>query len=388
MPQAYAPCLNYSNLLHGEELVYPDFRIHMPFSINAEHNKTLFNFIKPRFRVEGDWAYYLNQHGRNFVFANTTYENNPLPHWAASCCMCEGNPAPHQQFTPARNLIGSVQQEVMFAASPDSYSFQHWNDRTAMMLTQARHLLSNTTKYIVAPPREHTVATHWQLMSNVTADRLIPPGKVNAAKFIYSCDTPLLHPYLAQRSSEIMLTAAGLDPRGVPWDQRKVVLLINRKQDSGVRNGGERHWNNYDECKQKLQQLLQKRGKGEILEEWDLAKFKSLQDIMRFWNTQVRGAVGVHGGALMNVLWTTPGTVIFEIWPVTADKKRSRAYNLYWEMTALKNSAYWWFHAQSDERWNVNVDCDLLAQAMNTGLTDKTALMLDQFYQGTKWSTR
>lgn len=90
----------------------------------------------------------------------------------------------------------------------------------------------------------------------------------------------------------------------------------------------------------------------------------------------------------MNVLWATPGTVVLEIWPVTADKKRSRAYNLYWELTTLKNSLYWWFYAQSDERWNVNVDCDLLAQALDKGLTEKTAPMLDHFYQGTKWSTR
>jgi hypothetical protein len=262
----------------------------MPFSVNAEHNQTLYNFIKPRFRVQGDWAYYLNQHGRNFVFANTSYENNPPPNWAQTCCMCEGTPAKHNQFTPGRNLTGTVQEEVMFAASPDSNSFQHWRDRTAMMLTQARHLLSNTTKYIVAPPKDHTVAAHWQLLANAGGDRLIPPGTVQAAKFIYSCDTPLLHPYLVQRMSEHMLMAAGLEPKGLPWEQRKVVLLIGRNKDSGVHNGFERHWNNYDECKPKLEQLLQQRGKGERLEEWNLSKFSSLQDIMRFWNTQVRPA--------------------------------------------------------------------------------------------------
>jgi hypothetical protein len=264
-----------------------DYRIRMPRAVNAAHNGTLYGFIKPRFRLHGEWAYYLNQHGRSFVFANTSYENNPVPHWSSSCCMCEGAPALHTQFTPGKPLTEHAEDEVMFAASPDSNSFQHWRDRTAMMLTQARHLQSPATKYITSLPRDSTVSAHWELAANATAQRLIPPKVVHARKFIYSCDTPLLHPYLVQRMSETMLEAAGLDPAGTAWDSRKVLLLIGRNKDSGVHNGFERHWNNYDECKPKLEQLLQRRGQGERLEEWDLSKFSSLEDIMKYWNTQV-----------------------------------------------------------------------------------------------------
>jgi hypothetical protein len=263
----------------------------MPLAVNKEHGDILSKFLKARFRIQGKWAYYLNQHGRNFVFANTSYNMDPPPNWAPRCCMCEGKPAGHTQFTEERDFSatsGPVEEEVMFAASPDSNSFQHWRDRTALMLTQAQHLLKPSTKFIAAPPRDHTVATHWQLIRNVTASGLIYPGPVNARKFIYSCDTPLLHPYLVQRMSENMLAAAGVDPQGVPWDQRKVVLLIGRNNDAGVSNGHERHWVNYEQCKPQLEALLQRRGQGEVLVEWDLDSFGSLQDIMKFWNTQVR----------------------------------------------------------------------------------------------------
>ncbi|KAF6251788.1 hypothetical protein COO60DRAFT_1274715 [Scenedesmus sp. NREL 46B-D3] len=391
MPRAYAPCLNYTNLLRGEELVYPDYRIRMPLSVNEEHSDILNKFIKARFRVQGKWAYYLNQHGRNFVFANTSYILDPPPSWARQCCMCEGKPAGHTQFAQARDFSAAgidVEEEVMFAASPDSGTFQHWRDRTAMMLTQAQHLLKPSTKFIASPPRDDTVTTHWQLIRNVTKDRLISPRPVNARKFIYSCDTPLLHPYLVQRMSEIMLAAAGVDPRGVPWDQRKVVLLIGRNNDAGVHNGHERRWNNYDACKPKLEALLQRRGQGEQLVEWDLRKFSSLQDIMKFWNTQVRGAVGVHGSGLMNVHWASPGTVLYEIWPVTSDKNASRGLNVFWEQAALKGAAYWWFHSESDAKWNVNVDCDLLAEALDKGLRADNPPMLEPFYQGVMWSTK
>jgi hypothetical protein len=274
-----------------------DYRIRMPLAVNKQHNDILSKFIRSRFRVQGNWAYYLNQHGRNFVFANTSYGFNPPPHWAPQCCMCEGKPAGHSQFTTAQDFTtaaaaaGQVEDEVMFAASPDSGFFQHWRDRTALMLTQAQHLLSPKTKFITDLPSDQTVATHWELIRNVTPGQIIPPDVVKARKFIYSCDTPLLHPYLVQRMSENMLAAAGVDPQGVPWDQRKVVLLIGRNNDAGVHNGHERRWNNYEQCKPKIEALLQRRGQGERIVEWDLSQFGSLQDIMKFWNSQVRFVV-------------------------------------------------------------------------------------------------
>ncbi|WIA21266.1 hypothetical protein OEZ85_000500 [Tetradesmus obliquus] len=392
MPQAYAPCLNYTNLLRGEELVYPDYRIRLPLSVNQQHSDILTKFIKARFRVQGKWAYYLNQHGRNFVFANTSYQMNPPPHWANQCCMCEGKPAGHSQFTvPQAELpgdAGEVQDEVMFAASPDSSFFQHWRDRTALMLTQADHLLNPNTQFIASPAADETVTEHWQLINNITEDRLIPPQVLYARKFIYSCDTPLLHPYLVQRMSENMLAAAGIDAAGTPWDQRKAVLLIGRNKDAGVQNGHERRWNNYDQCKVKIEALLQRRGQGEKLVEWDLSSFSSLQDIMRFWNTQVRAAVGVHGSGLMNVHWASPGTILYEIWPVTPDKSATRGLNVFWEQAALKGASYYWFHAESQGEWNVDVDCDLLVEALNKGLRPDNPPMLEPFYQGTMWSTR
>eukprot|EP00882_Tetradesmus_deserticola_P030933 GHRQ01034947.1.p1 GENE.GHRQ01034947.1~~GHRQ01034947.1.p1 ORF type:complete len:251 (-),score=102.83 GHRQ01034947.1:63-731(-) len=214
---------------------------------------------------------------------------DPKPTWSSTCCMCEGVPAGHAQFAQQGSFTAGsdVQEEVMFAATPDSNAFQHWRDRTALMLTQAQHLLTPRTKFIAELPRDHTVSAHWRLLGNITDDRLLYPRATSARRFIYSCDTPLLHPYLVQRMSETMLAAAGLDPRGVPWEQRKVVLVIGRNKDAGVRNGHERRWNNYDACKPKLKARLQQRNQGERLVEWDLSKFGSLQDIMRFWNTEV-----------------------------------------------------------------------------------------------------
>jgi molybdopterin-guanine dinucleotide biosynthesis protein A len=87
------------------------------------------------------------------------------------------------------------------------------------------------------------VADSWRFLANVTqaSQQLLTPGpSITAASLIYACDTPLVHPYLVQRVSEQSLAAAGLDPRGVPAAERKVVLLVTRMGDKAVLNGGRR----------------------------------------------------------------------------------------------------------------------------------------------------
>jgi len=80
-------------------------------------------------------------------------------------------------------------------------------------------------------------------MANVTnlAAQLLPPGmEVHAESFIFACDTPLVHPYLMARSSETMLAGAGLNPKGRPLAERKVVVLLTRMNDPHASNGGRR----------------------------------------------------------------------------------------------------------------------------------------------------
>lgn len=88
-----------------------------------------------------------------------------------------------------------------------------------------------------------SVRDGWRLLGNVTQPQtqLLPPTvEVQARSFIFACDTPLIHPYLMQRSAELMLEAAGLDPRGKPLAERKVVLLATRMNDKNAKNGGRR----------------------------------------------------------------------------------------------------------------------------------------------------
>lgn len=57
-----------------------------------------------------------------------------------------------------------------------------------------------------------------------------------------------------------------------------------------------------------IEHLLHKRNQSEVLELWDLMRFKDHIPLMRYWSTEVRAVIGMHGGALYNVQYATPPT--------------------------------------------------------------------------------
>jgi hypothetical protein len=144
----------------AEEVVYPDFAIRAPHYTKPTHGNIIEKHLEMRFRREwcaktgAFWYYYLNQHGRNLVFHNTTYSpGNPPSSWSSDGRHCmSGHLAQHSQFS-VLSAAGNMHSSVMFAASPDSHSFQHWSDRVAMMLVQTERLRGSATKYISSTPR-------------------------------------------------------------------------------------------------------------------------------------------------------------------------------------------------------------------------------------------
>ena len=90
----------------------------------------------------------MNLQGRSLRFANTSYAGSPRTGWGTGACMGE-DPVDLSVFGPKAFPPGAtVHDDLMFAASPDSYSFQHFLDRVAVMLGSTPHLRSNATAYI------------------------------------------------------------------------------------------------------------------------------------------------------------------------------------------------------------------------------------------------
>lgn len=168
MPRQWAPCMNFSNLLVAEEILYPDFRILFPRFIDPSHQNRMGKAMENKpyaNRRDLTHAHYLHQHGRNFIFTNTTYRGTPPPGWGPGACM-DSEIVKLEAFANAEAAPANmpVHDFVMFAASPDSYSFQHFMDRVTVMLMQTWHLRTGGLKYITLPPRwaatPPTDATH------------------------------------------------------------------------------------------------------------------------------------------------------------------------------------------------------------------------------------
>lgn len=82
-----------------------------------------------------------------------------------------------------------------------------------------------------------SVADMWKVLVNASTNELIPAQTVSAQRFVMACSTPLRHPYLTQRTFELL--TAGMESLKPPNHPRKVVVTLPRN-DGTERNGGRR----------------------------------------------------------------------------------------------------------------------------------------------------
>ncbi|GIL48309.1 hypothetical protein Vafri_4586 [Volvox africanus] len=389
-----APCRRIPNLIYGEELLYQDFRIRLPYFVNDEQREIYLNVLNNyrdvwrRGRVVGDYAYFLNQRGQNLIYINVTYAGRPAPGiWAEDACMSYSADKHVNAFPPWQG--SSKAPAAVFLASPDDYSFQHFSDRVAMMLAQTRHLMTRVGrgwKYIVTP-KTHVRAVRqlWSLLvpGFTTAALLpaLPHSNIKTGMLLYPCQSPLIHPYTHQLASELIQQAAGFDPQVVvPVQSRPVVLFFARR--------GSRNWDNEEECRRGIEKVVLERGRGEELVTFDMNMYSSVEDVVTL-GRRVKLMVGVHGGAFYNLIYMQPATGIVEVCPVAPDAKSSRCGVMFWEMANVRNMPYWSVVATNvTSQWLVrHVDCGLVISAVRHALEnlDTMSSPLEAFHQGTKF---
>jgi hypothetical protein len=164
---------------------------------------------------------------------------------------------------------------LVIATSPDSWSFQHFLDRVANTWHQAIISLSplevkSATVVSGGSPRG-TVNEMYSVMG--VSKHVHNKLHVSAKKVVYSCRTPLIHPFLYHRISE----SFGADVYEIPLEKRKVVLYLPRGRGDEA-NGGRRVVNEED-LLNSLETLLDKRGKGEELVVFDRRAYKTYTEL-------------------------------------------------------------------------------------------------------------
>ena len=164
---------------------------------------------------------------------------------------------------------------VILAASPDSWSFQHFLDRSTHIILQALrlNLPQGPDTFVLTGAAEQAGVTElWQMLGFSPNQHIHRPGSLKAKKWIFSCRTPLIHPYPSLRLAELFHV-----DRTVPLSERKVVLYNSRSQGSSL-NGG-RQVLNEEAFVEQLQVLLNARGEGEELVMADPSRFATKQEV-------------------------------------------------------------------------------------------------------------
>jgi hypothetical protein len=148
MQSESAPCLKErrhknTNLIEAQELIYRPFRMRIPrFATDMEKKLWLSygaNLDRMRISNDHEWADYPTFYAQNLVFANATYNGDPpADTWSDQGCM--GGRVSHLSFlnTDDAGDEGSTTVDTLIiATSPDSWSFQHFLDRVAVVWSQA-----------------------------------------------------------------------------------------------------------------------------------------------------------------------------------------------------------------------------------------------------------
>ncbi|ETL25559.1 hypothetical protein L917_04360, partial [Phytophthora nicotianae] len=327
MDKRAAPCIkeaNRTNIVEAQELMYPAFRLKLPNFVNADVKaKWLSQGLHvDRMRVSEDqlWADYPTFQGQNMVFSDAVYRGDPPPDiWSENGCM--GHDVAHTSFVHNLNINvselgnGKNVDTLVVATSPDSWSFQHFIDRVAVVWSQAQLVIPAMRKndtIIVAgkEPRDSIVNEIYEVM---VGQHLHNPEWVFAKRLVFSCRAPLIHPFTTQRITENILHSLPL-PTSATKADRNVILFLSRSNGGKAFNGG-RQILNEPEVFDAISAMLNATGRPEKLQYFRHDEFSGLEDVATFMRDRVKMMIGPHGAAFYNSRFAQPRTALIEIIP-------------------------------------------------------------------------
>ncbi|KAI8801903.1 hypothetical protein BJ742DRAFT_762804 [Cladochytrium replicatum] len=355
-----APCIrdrqisklqaNYTNLVLAEEIIYRPFRIGIPGFVNEESkNHWLEGGYKlERMRISGDlrWATYPTWYGQNFVFENGRYAEYPKPdEWTDQACMGGA-----ESVLPFFNTTAPSPYEpppefdtIVIATVPDSWSWQHFLDRATIVYNQAMLSIPHEDREKVVVVSGHQSLSKFvnEIYSRIGAAHVHDRERVTARRLVFSCRAPLIHPFSTQRLHDVLGVRTHPEQGSIPIEDRKVILMIPRKDDADQLNEGRRVLNQeaFDNA---TRALLERRGLGEEYVIFNRESYPDLQSLIDFMSMKVRAIIAPHGGGLYNARFAPAGTLVLEFMPST------RWEACFWEQTRMSEQNYFVYTAKAE----------------------------------------
>jgi hypothetical protein len=206
---------------------------------------------------------------------------------------------------------------------PAVWTYQHWMENTLPKVAQALLLAPDAVAAQAggAPPGEPggvtavqellldrypIVARIYEHLGWRVADERARP--VAAARMLYSCVAPPLHPYLWQVGQAAVLGVAPL-----PLGQRDTLVYCGRTGKGRVENAGRQVVNEAAVLAALRDDVAAPRGLR--VAQFEHREHPDLPSLARFF-ARARAVVGPHGGCLTNVVFLGCGSSVVEIMPL------------------------------------------------------------------------
>ncbi|KAF1788495.1 Glycosyltransferase AER61, uncharacterized [Phytophthora cactorum] len=301
MDERAAPCIkesNRTNLVEAQELIYPAFRLKLPnFASTTMKNTWLSQGLHvDRMRVSEDqlWAEYPPSKDRIWYLPTQCIEETHRRHL-------------HDLSTNASELAAGTRVDTLVVAtSPDSWSFQHFVDRVAVVWSQAQLVIPTVKK-------TETVIVSGRKPRDAIVNNIYKPESVFAKRLVFSCRAPLIHPFTTQRITENIFQS--LPPSATASESdRNIILFLSRSSGGKTFNGGRRILNE-PKLFDAISSMLKATGRPEKLQYFRHDKFNGLDDVATFMRDRVKMMIGPHGAAFCNARFAQPHTALIEIIP-------------------------------------------------------------------------
>ncbi|KAF1788448.1 Glycosyltransferase AER61, uncharacterized [Phytophthora cactorum] len=232
-----------------------------------------------RMRVSEDqlWAEYPSFQGQNMVFANAVYRGDPPPDiWSEKDAWAMTSP------TRLLSMTDTNASDWQLERGPDSWSFQHFVDRVAVVWSQAQLVIPTVkkTETVIVSGRKPRDAIVNNIYKRITENifQSLPPSA----------------------------TASESD--------RNIILFLSRSSGGKAFNGGRRILNE-PKLFDAISSMLKATGRPEKLQYFRHDKFNGLDDVATFMRDRVKMMIGPHGAAFYNARFAQPHTALIEIIP-------------------------------------------------------------------------
>ena len=235
---------------------------------------------------------------------------------------------------------------------PQSNGFAHFIDGVLPKLMQAFHIVNSThqIKLLILRPWDRNIE-HILSMLGIPEERILyyDSGYYQANYVLDTCVTPPLHPNLWHK----VRLELGVEVHNSVRHSEGYVLYVSRK---GTRNYG-RNILNEDEI---IEYLTHRYGDAiQIIQK--PKSIYSTKDLFR----NARILLGVHGGALYNLMFCPKWTEIIEIMPTESNgdivPASMHAHTMVWKMSSMLGQRHWRFIATPENEFgDVKIDWNKL----------------------------